>query len=339
MKASRLDLSILGMFAALAFAIVPGCGDDEESSDTSSVGDGDGDGSGDGDGDGDGAGDGDGDGDGTGDGDGDGDGDGSGDCLSVLPEGVTIECVQAMLDAFVLMNPDYTEAEAEAFCADVLEAVDELIKHSSDSITPLEPWIDWTWLKLRWSGSPTLELQEEPNIDFYNVTDDFPCGDGANGHTLCASGNPFPAGPAIVVHSTFHEDIPLDDPTYTTQFGFVFDGDGNADNNYMASVDYPNDFFDNTDRWYVAEHAPGAGWSMAVSDATDGNISAMASDARIVISGNTMTAIIPASEFTVACPGMRQTAFAHTGDWGLNGGDWSADTEPTVDQALAPACE
>ncbi len=44
----------------------------------------------------------------------------------------------------------------------------------------------------------------------------------------------------------------------------------------------------------------------------------MVTTARIIIFENTMVLVVPASEFAVAKPDYRITAFRHTGDYGMS---------------------
>src|SRR5690606_18817381 len=123
------------------------------------------------------------------------------------------------------------------------------------------------------------------------------------------------------------------------QYAFVFDSDADPSNNYQASSQYPNDFFDNTDRWYVASYTPQQGWRIEVSNASGGTITPISSDARIVIDGAMMMLLVPADELASPCPPYRMTAFTHRGDYGLNPPyDWSGDVEPPVDMPLETTC-
>jgi hypothetical protein len=173
-----------------------------------------------------------------------------------------------------------------------------------------------------------------PSLDPRTIDEEFPCGDGPRGYTICASQDPFPADDMFVVAAITEDEIPLMDAEWLKELSFVFDADGDPNNNYVAAPAYPNDFFQDTDRWYVARW-DGASWVLAVSTAIDSNIQAAASDARVVIAGNTVMALIPASEFATACPDWRVTTFAHKGDYGINPPhDWSGAIEPPVDMGL-----
>ena len=92
-----------------------------------------------------------------------------------------------------------------------------------------------------------------------------------------------------------------------------------------------------SDRWYEATYSPSEGWKLKVTDARNNNFTEIASAARVIISENAFVLVVPASEFSVAEPAYRVTAFCHEGDFGLNPGSfWSADVEPPVAEGLAP---
>ncbi len=148
----------------------------------------------------------------------------------------------------------------------------------------------------------------------------FPCGAGANGHTLCAPSSTVPAGDFVLVSNVFEKPVPLADPSNYYQYGFVFDADGITTNNYTPGAAYPNDFFKDTDRWYTADYSPVTKtWSMKVVDARNGTTKTVTdSKARMILKGNTITLAVPASELGVAKPKLRLSAFRHGGDYGIN---------------------
>ena len=171
-------------------------------------------------------------------------------------------------------------------------------------------------------------------LSAFNASD-YPCGSGPNGYTLCPSASPVPAGDFVVLFSVLEKTIPLSDPTNHYQYGFVFDADGVAANNYQPSAQYPNDFFKDTDRWYEANYDPTNGWSMKVTDASGGTITPATSTSRIIIKDNAIVLVAPASELAVAKPAFRLTAFRHTGDYGINPPyNWDGSLWPAVAQGL-----
>jgi hypothetical protein len=158
-----------------------------------------------------------------------------------------------------------------------------------------------------------------------------PCGLSQWQTSFCASVDPPPTGPWLVVQLDLAAAFPIDDGERSYQYAVVFDADGDPSNNYQADPNYPNDFFVGTDRWYVLSRIAGQDWSLDVTD-LDGTLTA--SDARVVVTGSEFALLIPASEFSAASPGYRVTAFRHTGDYGLAGGPWSADYHPRVGEPL-----
>ena len=169
---------------------------------------------------------------------------------------------------------------------------------------------------------------------FYNT--DFPCGASPNGYTLCPQPEQLPPeGDYLVLYQVLEKEIPLADTTNHYVYGFVFDADGVTTNNYQAPAQYPNDFYDKTDRWYEAKYTPSGGWVVTVSDAIDGKVTPVTSAARVIISGNTLMLVVPKSEFGTSQPKFRLTAFRHTGDYGINPPhNWDGSLWPAVKDGL-----
>lgn len=186
-------------------------------------------------------------------------------------------------------------------------------------------------------GGLLLGLSPAQVAQLFNNSD-FPCGTGPNGLTLCVDPQvPVPDGDFLLLYATVASPIPTADTTNHFQYGFVFDADGSAANNYQPSAQYANDFFKGTDRWYAAEYSPATGWKLNVSDASGGGPVSVASNARLIISGNTLLLLLPRSEVGVAAPSFRLTAFRHKGDYGINPPhDWDGSVWPAVADALAP---
>ena len=184
-------------------------------------------------------------------------------------------------------------------------------------------------------------LSQDVVDEVFNGTTDraapvYPCGDGPNATVLCTPGHrDFPAGEVLIVANLMFADIPLDDPVNTYQYGFVFDADGNPANNYVPSAQYANDFFSDTDLWYVAAYTPVGGWTLDVTEARGGDFVGQESDARLIVIDNGLILVVPASEFEAADPALRWTAFRHTGDYGMGPTkDWNGDVQPAVAQGL-----
>jgi len=220
-----------------------------------------------------------------------------------------------------------------AFCGTLLPLQILYILHSMASIGQKPVAHDHTTFIFLWAASQyyTLALLNQ----MFNQSD-FDCGEGDNGYTLCPDTvNDLVEGDYLVIAAIVEEDIPLDDPDNMYQYAFVFDSDGDTGNNYTPLPAYPNDFFSDTDRWYQATYTPGGGWELLVNDATDSVISEIASDARIIVRDNALFLVVPASEFAVAEPAFRITAFRHTGDYGIDPPhDWDGSIWPAVADGL-----
>lgn len=177
-------------------------------------------------------------------------------------------------------------------------------------------------------------ITEQINNAFGNTY--YPCGLGLNGLTLCAQGAArWEAGRYVIITNALEGNVPLADPTHYYQYGFVFDSDGDASNNYVPPPAFAKDFFRDTDRWYDASYDPASGWTLKVTDARNGDLVPAQSTARVIIASNTMTLVVPREELSAQALEYRVTAFRHLGDFGLNPpNDWSGDVEPPVDQAL-----
>ncbi|MEM7437496.1 MAG: hypothetical protein AAF436_20250, partial [Myxococcota bacterium] len=163
----------------------------------------------------------------------------------------------------------------------------------------------------------------------------YPCGVGETALTLCQNTSPIPEGDYIVVFNILADDVVLDDPENLWVYAFVFDADDNPVNNFQPLPQFPGDFFQDTDRWYQAQYAPGAGWSLRVTDATIDPGGSVASQARLIIIDNILALVVPRSEFSVDRPRFRVTNFRHVGDFGqVPPPNWDADVQPPVKDGL-----
>jgi len=218
------------------------------------------------------------------------------------------------------------------------------VLHSALSVPPKVPSVLWTEIAIRGAlrrGLTTadlLRLFPPARVRQAGSPPELPDGAGPNGFTIAATpGLLLEGGDYIVAWQATTGTIPLADPAQTYQYGFVFDADGVAANNYVPSASFPNDFFKGTDRWYEVRYTPATGWSLVVTDARNGAFLTVSSAATAVISDNTITLVVPASEFQVQRPTYRVTAFCHLGDFGIPAPhDWSGDLSPSVAEGLAP---
>jgi hypothetical protein len=165
----------------------------------------------------------------------------------------------------------------------------------------------------------------------------FPCGSGPEALTVCSNPSvPLAAGNYVVAWMATGGTIPLADPNRHLQFGFVFDADGNAANNYVPSPGFANDFYGGSDRWYSVEYTPALGWRLIVTDARNNAFTVIPSGARALIRDNGIVLLVPAAEFAVANPAYRVTLFSHLGNYGIPQPHiWSGDLSPTVALGLS----
>ena len=164
---------------------------------------------------------------------------------------------------------------------------------------------------------------------------------GPNGLVLCPPmEDPREPGEWIIISQVFDADIPLNDPENDFQYGFVFDSNNTAADNWVAVPQFANDYFQGTDRWYEASYSPENGWQLNVTVVTDPDTNSTESDssgAFVLIDENAMTLFVPASEFAVENPGYRITSFRHDGKFGQEAPfDWSGDYWPDFEEPLQP---
>lgn len=263
----------------------------------------------------------------------------------VGPNWIDQDCINRAVAKVTALYGEDSEEQAE-FCAGLRRALPDPPKISSDDDDDSNDMEAWTTAKatlVKRYGEPPEKSDGDPQgeqtfrTEFRSIDESAPCGRDGDIVVACASGASFPAGDFFLASNIFEGDIPLDDPTWLYTYAFVFDQDGDPTNNWVPLPQFPNDFFQDTDRWYQLQYTPGMGWWLEVQVADEaGNITPVASDARVVIDGNTVTAYIPAAEFSDPCPDYRMTSFGHTGDFGL--GDprvWTADVEPVIEEGLA----
>lgn len=203
-----------------------------------------------------------------------------------------------------------------------------LVAWSSPAVSPSIP--SWLWSEINRFGIMRRNLLIALILKAFGVgatfkpgsggtaiaAPDFPCGAGPNGYTVCPS---MPAsmdeGDYFFAYLSTEADIPLSSDRFIT-YGFVFDGDGNPNNNYVPHPSFPDDYFKDTDRWYTLDYDPVTGWTLVCRDATNSVITEVPTAARAIIRGNSVMLVVPSSEFAAAEPSYRVTAFTHTGDYG-----------------------
>jgi MYXO-CTERM domain-containing protein len=175
--------------------------------------------------------------------------------------------------------------------------------------------------------------------DIDRINRHYPCGVGVNAVMACDSfGNELTPGAYVVVGTALTGPVPLQDTVNTYQYGFVFDSDGDPNNNLVAVPPFTGDFFQGTDFWLVLDYTPFTGWFLNVVELRNGIPQPIDGLARVVIDGNSMTALIPKSSLPAAAPGYRVTVHCHQGDFG-EVLPTNADTEPAVEQPLRVVAE
>jgi hypothetical protein len=164
---------------------------------------------------------------------------------------------------------------------------------------------------------------------------DLPCGQSLDGEVLCGTGPTPTEGEFYLLAAIVDDAVPqAGEFGLSYQYGFVFDADDDATNNFEPLPEFPDDFFRDTDLWFVGGY-DSFGWTFDVTLARDGTTTSLPSGARLVVRDDFVALIVPAGELESADPRFRISTFRHTGDFGLMGGPWTGDVVPTVDQPLS----
>lgn len=264
-------------------------------------------------------------------------------CSSSSSPTVRTAGTTAALAVMSLLMGSTPELVRPVFVATLITAlVGVLVIHTILNVPSKVPSLAWT--EIAYYGLVTVFLTAAILVTLFgqshvqqNGDPVFPEGQGPDGFTVAANMPlQLAEGDYHIVHFSCEDTIPIvsADPTVIYQYAFVFDSDGNTANNYSPAN---NDFFKDTDKWYVMSYDDTAGWVLTVSTAFDGLVTEVASAARVIIRDNAMTLLVPASEFAVSDPAYRVTAFCHNGDFGINPPfDWSGDLHPPVADGLEP---
>lgn len=185
-------------------------------------------------------------------------------------------------------------------------------------------------------GLLTLDLDAMAIADLLAA---FPVGAGPNGFTVYGEiPSPMAAGSYHIAHLEVQTDVAVipADPLLLFEYSFVFDADRNNANNFMTTgVNY----YVGSDRWYLLTYTNAQGWRLnvktAIRDAGGETITDVASAACVIIAGNAILLVVPASEFGVVDPEYRVTAFVHDGDFGIPPPhSWSGNPEPRLVEGL-----
>ncbi len=162
------------------------------------------------------------------------------------------------------------------------------------------------------------------------------CGAKVDGVTLCNDLAVPPTGPAYVVAYETRDPMPFADPDDVYQIGFAFNADNIRENNFVPQTSFGNDYFQNSDRWYIADYSPSTGWRIEVFTAVDGEVISVPSLARYVLTGRAGALVVPASEIAAFDPEVRVSIFRHDGSLGLEmPNDWSGSVFPPPESPLA----
>lgn len=176
---------------------------------------------------------------------------------------------------------------------------------------------------------------ELTQADVDRINGVYPCGTSVNALTVCdAFDNPLQPGPYVVIGHVLKGDVPLRDDTNVYQYGFVFDSDGDPENDLVANPPFIGDFFQGTDFWHVLDYTPGVSWTLSVYELRNQVAQPIDGVARAIVDGNTITALVPKNALSAEIPGYRVTVHCHQGDFGETL-PTTADTEPPIEEPLA----
>jgi hypothetical protein len=163
----------------------------------------------------------------------------------------------------------------------------------------------------------------------------YPCGQGDEALVVCADDKaPADDSDRLMIMFKTEKEVPTSDPTYYYLLGFAFDADNDPLNNFVPPEAEAGDYFGNTDRWYKVTYSPTDDWKLEVLDASTDTPTVVESHARLVIQQNVVAIVIPAGEFSVKNPGARIGLLKHTGDYGLEGGEWTGLVYPKPGEPL-----
>ena len=162
------------------------------------------------------------------------------------------------------------------------------------------------------------------------------CGEHELGFTACFDEQSALAeGDYILVVNALHGTLADANPDREYVYAFPFDADGIAETGWPYDPDFPDDWYQSTDRIYELYHLPERGWFPWVYDATEGYpVKFEGSQARFIAADDTLSLLVPRSELAAEDPSFRVTSICHEGDWGYDGGAWTGDIEPGPDLAL-----
>jgi hypothetical protein len=215
-------------------------------------------------------------------------------------------------------------AEKSAAKSLVVIDITKPVTHSLQTIAPHAPNTDQTKLGAVAAFHLTL------NIDGAAA-----CGKTGAATEFCAPGVTGALAPGkydVVAGFLAGPPFPTTDMTNRLTYSLLFDRDGNTTNNYSSAM-YRYDTWTNADTVFMMQQNKGVPPAFSVTDATNNGRAPRASAARFVTATNMFLWIVPAQE--VPHDNYRLTTFEDSGDFGLQGGPWSAGNDPlSVDDPL-----
>ena len=154
------------------------------------------------------------------------------------------------------------------------------------------------------------------------------CGAKNKGVTLCTSAM-ISEGPVYTVAYQTRAAMPFADSDLVYQVGFAFNADNIRENNFVPPEEFSGDYFQNTDKWYVADYSPSVGWRISAYTATDGEVVSVPSEARYLLSDTVGALVVPADEIAAYDPEVRISIFRHDGSLGLElPNNWDGSVYP-----------
>jgi hypothetical protein len=137
----------------------------------------------------------------------------------------------------------------------------------------------------------------------------YACGAAA----ACADDDaPLPAGTLFVFDLSLAGAPPADAGATDHTYALVLDANGDPADDFAFVAPFEWDFYQGTDRWYELKR-DGGDWALSVQRWRNDRAVLAPSAARAVLSGETITWLVPGSELMTPDPGWRATAFRHDG--------------------------
>jgi len=237
------------------------------------------------------------------------------------------------VDAFLKLFSDPAIRDRIATSMTLVE-FGEPVRHGDVSVPDRIPDIPLS--QIGYYGSLEVNLDATALEDaFTGGSAAFPLGTHSNGSVYDAdTPATMEAGDYRIIFFGLDGSFDLIDGSRTWRFAVAADSDGQTGNNFVPAVQFANDPFKGTDRWYILDFVPGNGWNVRLIDASGAEL---ASAVRVLQVANGLLFVIPKSELPGPGAGYRVISFTHTGDGGLGADhDWSGDHHSTPDLVSLP---